>query len=71
MRDDLVPGLLLDRLDRALERGVVERLDLAAARADEVMVMVVAGAHRLEARDAVAEVDALQQALLDEPSTAR
>ena len=66
VRDDVVAGLLLDRLDRALERGVVERLDLAAVVADEVMVMLVPGAHRLVAGDAVAEVDALEQALLDE-----
>ena len=71
MRDDVVAGLLLDRLDRALERRVVERLDLAAVVADEVMVVVVPGAHRLVARDAVAEVDALQQALLDEAVDAR
>ena len=66
MRDDVVAGLLLDRLDRALERRVVERLDLAAVVADEVMVVLVPGAHRLVAGDAVAEVDALEQALLDE-----
>src|SRR6185436_15244983 len=61
-----VAGLLLDRLDGALERGVVERLDLAAALADEVVVVLVARADGLVAGDAVAEVDALQQALLDE-----
>ena len=66
MRDDVVARLLLDRLDRALERRVVERLDLAAVVADEVMVVLVPGAHRLVAGDAVAEVDALEQALLDE-----
>ena len=44
----------------------MERLDLAAALADEVMVVLVPGADRLVAGDAVAEVDALEQALLDE-----
>ncbi len=66
MGDDVVAGLLLDRLDRALERCVVERLDLAAVVADDVVVMLVPGAHRLVARDPVAEIDSLEEAALDE-----
>ena len=46
--------------DRCLQGGVLEWLDLAAVVADEV-VMVLGAAHGLEARDAVAEVDPLDE----------
>src|SRR5262245_13634158 len=54
VRGHLVSGLLLDRRNRALEWGVVERLDLAAAVADEVVVVLVPGPDGLVAGDAVA-----------------
>jgi zinc transport system substrate-binding protein len=54
-------------LDRRLERRVLERLDLAAVVADEVVVMVAAGVRRLEARDAVSQVDALNEPERVEP----
>ena len=47
--------------DRLLERPIRERLDLAAVLADDVVVMVRADDRRLEARDAVADVDALDE----------
>ena len=50
-----------DSLDRRLERRVLERLDLPAVVADEVVMMVAAGVGRLEARDSVAEVDPLDE----------
>ena len=49
-------------LERALEAVVRERLDPAAVVADEVvMVVVTVAARRLEARDAVADVDPLDE----------
>ena len=48
-------------LERLLESGVLERLDLAAVVADEVVVMVAARIDRLEAGDPVAEVDPLYE----------
>ena len=49
--------------ERALEAVVRERLHPAAAVADEVVMVVVAvAAGRLEARDAVAHVDPLDEA---------
>jgi zinc transport system substrate-binding protein len=50
-----------DAFDGRLERRIRERLDLAAVVAHEVMVMVAAGVRRLEARDAVSEVDPLDE----------
>ena len=47
--------------DRALERGIGERLDLAAVLADHVVVMVAARRGGLEAGDPVADVDALDE----------
>ena len=55
-----------DTLEGALERGVGEGLDLAAVVADEVVVMVAARVRGLEAGDAVADVDALQEAQVGE-----
>ena len=53
-----------DALERSLEGGVLEGLDLPAVVADEVVVMLAAGVSRLEARDAVAEIHALHEAQL-------
>ena len=50
-----------DALDRGLEAGVLEGLDLAAVVAHEVMVMVAARMSRLEACDPVAEIDPLHE----------
>lgn len=66
MGDDVVARALLDRRDRLLEARVLERLDLPAAVADEVMVVPEPVAHRLEARDAVAHVHPLHEAVLGE-----
>ena len=46
-----------DSLDRRLERGVFERLDLPAVVTDEMVMMVAARVGRLEARDSVSELD--------------
>ena len=48
-------------LDRRFEGRVLERLDLAAVVTHEVVVMVAAGVRRLEARDSITEVDALDE----------
>jgi len=61
MRRHRVPAPVGDALDRGLEGRVLEWLDLAAVVADQVMMVVAAGVRRLEARDAVAEVDTLDQ----------
>jgi hypothetical protein len=50
-----------DPLERDLEGRVLERLDLAAVVAHEVVVMLAAGARGLEPRDPVAQVDALDE----------
>ena len=50
-----------DALDRLLERGILERRDLAAAVADEVMVVIAVGLVALVARDALADVDPLHE----------
>ena len=50
-----------DALDRCLERRILERLDLAAVVAHQMVVMVAARLSRLEARDPVSEVDALDE----------
>lgn len=53
--------------ERRLERRVLEGLDLPAAVADEMVVMVVAGPCRLEPGDTVPEVDALDEVELHKP----
>ena len=53
-------------LERTLERLVGERLDLAAVVADQVVMVVVIGPGGLEAGDAVARFDALDEAELGE-----
>ena len=45
---------------------VLECLDLAAAVADEVVVMVAAGMSRLEPRDRIADLNTLDEALVGE-----
>ena len=52
--------------DRALERGIGKRLDLAAVLADDVMVVIAARRRGLEAGDPVADVDALDETELCE-----
>lgn len=80
MQDDIVLAQRVavsprDPAQRALESEVVERVDPAALAADEVMVMLAAGMSGLEARDALAEVDAMHEAqvgeLVEHPVDAR
>ena len=66
MRGDVEAGAAFDGLDRSFKRGVLERFELAAAVANEVVVVAVAGADRLVAGDAVADVDPLHGAAVDE-----
>jgi zinc transport system substrate-binding protein len=63
---DRVAAAAGNSLDCGLERRVLERLDLAAVVADEVVMMAVV-VRRLEARHPVAEVDALHEAELVHP----
>ena len=64
MTCDRVTGSPFDLPKRSLELVVGEGLDLAAVVADEVVVMLAAGVHRLEARGAGADVDALDESVL-------
>jgi hypothetical protein len=57
-----IPAPVGHSLDRGLEGRILEGLDLATVVADQVMVMVAAGKGGFEARDSVAEVDALDEA---------
>jgi hypothetical protein len=66
VRGDLVPAPAGDAHDRGLERGILERLYFAAVAADQVVMMVSQRVDPLEARDPVAEVDALHEAELVE-----
>src|SRR3954470_22801433 len=72
---DVERDALGDAVERRLELVVGERDDLAAARADHVMVMVGAGAVGLVAGDALADLDLRQQPepleLLEGPVHAR
>ncbi len=61
VRGDDVSATVRDPLDRRLERRVLERLDLAAVVAHEVVMMVAVRVGRLVAGDAVAEVDPLHE----------
>ena len=67
MRGYLIAASARDALERRLEPGVLEGLDLAAVVAHEMVVMVPGRLGALEAGDAVAEVDALHEACVDEP----
>ena len=71
MRGDVVAPPAGNALERLLERRVLERLDLPAVAADEMVVMVAARVHALEARDPVFEVDALDESGSSRPSSAR
>jgi len=59
-----VAGFSLDLPESLFQTLVLECLDLAAAVADQVVVMVAAGMSRLEARDRVADLDALDEPLV-------
>jgi len=61
MRGHRVPAPVSDALDRRLEARVLERLDLAAVVAHEVMVVVASRMSRLEACDPVPEIDPLHE----------
>ena len=61
VRGNDVPASVCDSVDGGLERRVLERLNLAAVVAHEVVVMVAVGVRRLEPGDAVAEVDPLDE----------
>ena len=66
VRRDVVAAAAGDPGDRLLERRVLERLDLSAVAADEVVVVLTLRIRALEARHTVAEVDALDEAELGE-----
>ena len=61
MAGELEAGAAAERLERLLERLVVESLDAAALVADEVVVVLDARLHGLEAGKAVSDVDPLEQ----------
>lgn len=65
MAVELVSELAAEAPERDLERAVRKWFDLAAVVADDVMVMVPAGKHRL-ITGRVAEVEALDEAELHE-----
>jgi len=67
MRSHCIAAPVCDALDRRLEGGILERLDLAAVVADQVMMVVAAGMCGLEARNAVTEVDTLDESEPVEP----
>lgn len=56
-----IPVRARDSTDGTLEIGVVERLDLPAAPADEMMVMLAARMGGLEAGETFAQVDAAHE----------
>jgi hypothetical protein len=64
---DCVAAPVGHALYRGLEGRILEGLDLAAVVAHQVMVVVAPGTRGLEARDAVAEVDALDETEAVEP----
>jgi len=53
-------------LERVLEAGIRKGLHLSAPVADQMMMMLSAQVGRLEAGDAVTELDALNEAKIDE-----
>ena len=71
----LIPRALFDAPQSLFEAIVLERIDLAAVVAHDVMVMVTAGLSRLVARRSVAELDLLDEAvgaeLVERPIDAR
>lgn len=58
---DDVAASVGDALDRRFERRILERLDLPAVVAHEVVVMIPTRVGRLVARDSVAEVDTVDE----------
>jgi zinc transport system substrate-binding protein len=64
---DAVAATAGDALERGLERRVLERLDLAAVVAVEVMVMLAARVGWLEPGHAVSKIDPLHEAELIQP----
>ena len=50
-----------DGRDRLLERGVVERVDLPAGAADQMVVVLASRLRRLEAGETFAKVDPVDQ----------
>jgi zinc transport system substrate-binding protein len=61
VRGDGIAASVRDTLDRRLEACVLERLDLATVVAHEVVMVIAACVRRLEACDAVAEIDPLHE----------
>lgn len=61
-----VAGLALDPAQGILEPFVFEGLDLAAAVADEVVMVIPAGMSRLEPSYRIADLHALNEALVGE-----
>src|SRR4051794_9064676 len=61
MRVDVEGDGVGELVDRLLECGILERLDRAAAPADEMVVVLAAGVARLVARDTVAHLDAVDE----------
>ena len=53
-------------LERVLEAGIRKGLHLSAVIADQMMMVLSAQVRRLEARDTVTELDALNEAKIDE-----
>ena len=70
VRGEVVAAAPGDAGERRFKRRVLERLDLPAVPAHEVMVVVAAG-RALEAGDTVPEVDALYETELSRPSSMR
>ena len=64
MSGSRVAGLPLDLAERVLEPLVRERLDLAAAVADQVMMVDAVAVSGLESRDRVPDVDPLDETLI-------
>jgi zinc transport system substrate-binding protein len=61
VRGDGVAASVRDTLDRRLEACVLERLDLATVVTHEVVMVIAACVRRLEACDAVTEIDPLHE----------
>jgi len=61
-----VARLPLDLSQGVFQPFVLERLHLAAGVADQVVVMVAAGMSRLEPRDRIPDLDALDESLVGE-----
>jgi hypothetical protein len=58
---ELEAAIARDAAQRTLEWGIVERLDLAAASAHEMVVVLPAGQRGLEARDPVGQIHAVHE----------